>query len=156
MCAACTYRQIQQLQATTEPGLYLLYEIRILKASSSFLVVRNRQRSSHKRRKKWNILHARCGVSMAWKFITPAVLKNHFANVASTQQVHRIPTDANGWNCRATMIALVLLKNFWMLTNVPKTTNRLTHTNEPGPSLKHMVGEEEEKMAKTRPLTQML
>jgi hypothetical protein len=75
--------------------------------------------------RNWNILDAMCGVSMTWESIMPAVLQSHFANVASLQ-VQWIPTmmknAVNGWSCRATFTALVLLKNFCMLPNLSQQT----------------------------------
>jgi hypothetical protein len=89
--------------------------------------------------RKWNILDAMRG-AMAWESIMPAVLHNHFANAASVLQVQRIPTvmkkAANGWNCRATMIVLVLSKNFWMLTNLSQQLLISWHFGQLWPKLK--------------------
>jgi len=87
--------------------------------------------------RKLNILDAMCG-AVAWESITPAVLQNHFANVASAVQVQWILTvmkkAANEWNCKATIV-LEFWKNFRILTNLSQWRLISRHIGQLWPKL---------------------
>jgi hypothetical protein len=87
-----------QLNATTGPGHHLLYEMRVLKATSVFLVARNRQGCSCRSKKLEHLgCHARC---------------LHCMEIHQACSNSKLLCEMWLRHCKATLIALALSKNF--------------------------------------------
>jgi hypothetical protein len=105
--------------------------------------------------RKWNILDAMQGVSMAWESIVPAVIQNCFAKCGFST-ANSDNTDSDEENCKWVELQshIGCSSTFEELLNVNKSVP--TSIDQPksldvsGPNWKHVVGEEGEKMEEIR------